>query len=196
MSKSNCMGLCIFERCGRQATRKSLCQAHYQQLSHGKPLAPLFITHRPHGTPPRIICDEQPCLNRDLEGPCHVFRGRKDEDGYGKINYKRRNWMVHRWCWEKEIGPIPDGLVVDHECRNRACCNVDHLRVVTTGVNVLDNSLSIQAANAAKTHCKRGHPFDENNTRMQNGSRVCRACGNEAMAQIRLAKKQRLLASP
>lgn len=89
-------------------------------------------------------------------------------------------------------GPIGAGMVIDHLCRNRACVNPGHLEVVTVRVNTLRGH-TIQATNANKTHCKRGHPFDEANTRWIKHTRKsgvflerrCRTCAREALQASR-----------
>lgn len=56
--------------------------------------------------------------------------------GYGRfIAPDERRWLAHRWCWEYLVGPIPEGLVLDHLCENKRCVNPDHLEVVTQGEN-------------------------------------------------------------
>jgi hypothetical protein len=103
--------------------------------------------------------------------------------------------QAHRYIWEQQRGPIPDNLVMDHRCRNRACINVEHLRLVTTKVNVTENIVGAAwQKNAAKTHCKYGHPFDDQNTRHHvspNGkpARYCRAC-ELARSRARRARKR------
>lgn len=170
--------ICDFPDCGRPVLSRGLCSGHYQQKSKGKPLIPVFSKKRPDGTPPRIEYREVPCLVPGLIGPCHEWTGYKSDKGYGSVGIgNRKTMLVHRYVWELANGQIPDGLVTDHQCRNTACCNVNHLRIVTNKVNTLENSFSTSAINAAKTHCKRGHPFDEANTYVgNNGSRHCRKC--------------------
>lgn len=69
------------------------------------------------------------------ETPCWVCLLWKDKDGYGRIWHKGRNTPAHRVAWEKANGPIPEGLVIDHLCRNPSCVNPDHMEVVTAAEN-------------------------------------------------------------
>jgi hypothetical protein len=73
------------------------------------------------------------------------------------------------------VGPIPEGLVIDHLCRNRGCINPTHMEPVTNAENVLRGE-GPTAVNARKTHCKRGHPFDDVNTYVYAKGRACRMC--------------------
>lgn len=98
-----------------------------------------------------LTCDEVACPI--LGTPCHVPRNAKDRNGYVQIYFNGRRIMAHRYTYQREVGPIPPGLVPDHMCRNRACCNADHLRVVTQRTNCTEN----HARNSA-THCPQGHP--------------------------------------
>ncbi len=77
--------------------------------------------------------------------------------------------------YEWFTGPIPAGMEIDHLCRNRACAAPAHLEAVTHHENLLRDE-TLTAANAAKTHCKRGHLFDEANTMVYRGSRFCLTC--------------------
>ena len=120
---------------------------------------------------------------------CWEWLGPKDWDGYGLF---RRNTTTsaraHRLSYEFLIGPIPDGLVIDHLCRNRACMNPAHMEPVTNGTNVL-RGYSGSAKNARKTHCKRGHPLSGENLRVNGnaGERICRICQrNRSLKHFRL----------
>jgi hypothetical protein len=96
--------------------------------------------------------------------------------GYGRFGVKQGMVrQAHRVAWEITRGPIPEGLQVDHLCRNTACVNPDHLEPVTPLVNTL-RSTSLSAINARKTHCFRGHLFDDVNTLIRGGARNCRTC--------------------
>lgn len=68
---------------------------------------------------------------------CWVWTGRLNRNGYGRVWWQGREPVVHRVVWELLIGPIPKGLVLDHLCRNRACCNPGHLEPVTQRENVV-----------------------------------------------------------
>jgi len=111
---------------------------------------------------------------------CWEWDGRKNIGGYGMVHWKGKRPVVHRVAYELLVGPIPDGLTLDHLCRNPGCCNPAHLEPVTMRENILRGT-QIAAQNAAKTHCKRGHPFDEANTERTISPkgwprRACLAC--------------------
>lgn len=122
----------------------------------------------------------------DVRGPdeCWPWTGSLHGDGYGLIwngenSRKPKCDRAHRVAWDLAGNELPVWpKVIDHTCRNRACQNVRHMRVVPQRVNTLENSVCPHAKNAAKTECKRGHPFTPENTYVNpaNGSRNCRAC--------------------
>jgi hypothetical protein len=69
-------------------------------------------------------------------GACSVWmKSVNVTSGYGTIGYQYKKYVVHRLAWEREHGPIPDGLQVDHLCHNRRCVRVDHLRLTTPKQN-------------------------------------------------------------
>jgi hypothetical protein len=113
--------------------------------------------------------------------------------GYGTLTTNRRGGKVlaHRWSYEHHIGPIPEGLHIDHLCRNTLCVNPSHLEAVPQRVNTLRGKAPT-AVNAAKTHCVAGHPFAGDNLLVSRGSRVCRECSRRRKreAYARLAHKE------
>ena len=116
-----------------------------------------------------------PAYRPDL-GPCWLWTAATDRDGYGRFSvHSRRLVYAHRFAYESLVGPIADGLTIDHLCRVPPCVNTDHLEPVTRGVNVL-RGISPSALAAKKTHCLRGHPFDAENTALRRGQRCCRTC--------------------
>ena len=128
---------------------------------------------------------------------CWLWLGCVDKEGYGKIAMpgQASARMAHRISYELHVGPIPEGLELDHKCRMRCCVNFQHLEPVThlenmrRGVNI---GAHLVAAQKAKTHCPKGHPYDEANTGPGHGSsdwRVCRACARDNDRNTRKARR-------
>lgn len=83
---------------------------------------------------------------------------------------------AHRVSWEIMYGPVPAGLHVLHRCDNPPCINTNHLFLGTRSDNMTDAGIKGRHGNAKKTHCSKGHEYDEANTYRSNGRRYCRAC--------------------
>lgn len=111
---------------------------------------------------------------------CWFWNGTIRRDGYGSFWYQGRKVGAHRAAYLLFAGPVPEGLHLDHLCRNRACVNINHLEPVTNGENQRRSPIALAPTNAAKTHCPRGHEYTPENTLVQhrNGSdlRSCRLC--------------------
>lgn len=131
---------------------------------------------------------------------CWLWLGNLGPDGYGRINGRQ----AHTVSYEIHIGPMPSGLIPDHLCRLHPCVNPWHLEPVTNRVNILRGTAP-SALNAVKTHCKRGHPFDEINTYVafpgtRAQERRCKTCqrGNERRRNDRRreARRQRRAGAP
>ena len=105
---------------------------------------------------------------------CWNWTAAKTKAGYGLVGFRGGLLYVHRIAYEEFVGPIPDGLTIDHLCRNRACCNPVHLEVVTLS----ENARRGEKHNRNKTHCHKGHAFTPENTYSANrgASRGCRTC--------------------
>ncbi|ASN69225.1 putative HNH endonuclease [uncultured Caudovirales phage] len=124
-----------------------------------------------------------PKLRPDL-GPCLIFQGADNGNGYKQFRFNGRNGYAHRYAWERAHGSIVDGLTVDHLCMVRACCNVDHLELVPGVENYLRGV-------AARTSCKSGHPYREHGIRKSDGRRVCDVCERTYSARSQ-AKRRRI----
>lgn len=91
---------------------------------------------------------------------CWEWIGEMGAFGYGYVRQRasRRRKFAHRAMYEMLRGPIPDGMDMDHLCRNRRCVNPDHLEPVTHRENCRRGN-GYSGRNARKTHCPAGHPY-------------------------------------
>lgn len=122
----------------------------------------------------KAVAGEPSDFRPDL-GPCLVFIGADNGNGYGQFRYNGRNGYAHRYAWERVHGPITDGLTVDHLCRVRRCCNVVHLELVDGVENYLRGV-------RIRTHCAKGHEYTLENIHRKRGMeqrRMCKTCKEE-----------------
>lgn len=114
----------------------------------------------------------------ERDGNCWIWTA-KTKQGYGVYGGR----SAHRDAYQRLVGPIPDGLELDHLCRRPACVNPLHMQPVTRQENR-------RRRYAAMTHCKHGHEFTPENTRVQGGSRHCRTCDRRRRAEYLARKKE------
>lgn len=131
----------------------------------------------------------------DATGDCWEWTASRTRNGYGWfLESKGKAKVAHRWAYENLVGPIPDGLQIDHLCRNRACCNPDHLDPVPRLENVCRGSRG--RAKPRKTHCPQGHPYAGTNLLiLGDGQRRCLICTRETRLRAKLKYKAKFAAA-
>lgn len=172
---------CSREGCRAYSHFRGLCSSH------------LRTSGIPVPSPYERIMDKTQ-VNR--ETGCWEWRGRLASNGYGQIQANRRTLQVHRVTYEAHKGAIPEGLAIDHLCRNRTCCNPDHLEAVTSH----ENWRRGQAPNAISVRmgrCLSGRHLlvGENLYVFPNGVRRCRACHVESQQAASETKRLARIAS-
>lgn len=113
------------------------------------------------------------CIPEPMSG-CWLWVASYSRDGYGAFRFDGQMRRAHAVAYRVLVGPVPDGLELDHRvCRNTACCNPAHLEPVTHSVNMARSARSLRA------ECKNGHPFSEANVYRWNNARICRVCTSD-----------------
>ncbi len=179
--------------CGRTAPNngRGLCGPCYQRLTyHGE------IDRYPKRL--RTVDEWIALIDRTDPDACWPWPGPRNRDGYGQAG----GGPAHREVYKRMVGPIPNGLVIDHTCHNnsgckggwgcphRLCVNwVNHIEVVTPQVNQLRSPNTPSSINALKTHCPRGHPFSGDNLVRGSHHRACREC-DRAHCKAQRAKRR------
>ena len=123
---------CKVDGCGTKTLAKGMCAKHYQRVSRKGTV----------DTGDRFNDPEESFASRTEANPdgCLVWTGNLGSNGYGRISVNGKRVKAHRYAWERVNGPIPDGLLIDHICFNRACVNVEHLRLATRAQNAENRS--------------------------------------------------------
>lgn len=103
---------------------------------------------------------------------CWFWTGAVQTNGYGCWSRDGKRVLTHRVAYVELVGPIPEGLQIDHLCRKRLCCNPAHLEPVTAGENIR------RGEPATRTRCIHGHDYTPENTIRTGSKRACRECQN------------------
>lgn len=191
---------CSINGCEKPSHAKSFCSAHYSRwYRYGDPL-------KDNKTPTPEKDEERfwskvdrsgpiPDIHPDLiKGRCWQWIGTTTNSGrkgpttweYGIFGVgpasNHRKYRAHRYAYELLVAPIPNGMQIDHLCKNTLCVNPSHLEPVTNKENTARGRAAEvnRAIQLAKTHCKRGHPLSGENLIIypSTGQRVCRTCRN------------------
>lgn len=130
---------------------------------------------------------------------CWLWLGARSGGNNGKNEYGIfDSEYAHRFSYKLYKGNIPEKFQIDHLCKNKLCVNPDHLEAVTHKVNTL-RAGSVSAINSRKTHCHKGHIFDEKNTWLEykNGKKIARHCrkchaANESVKRLKKKEKAQM----
>ena len=127
--------ICSIDGCSRALYARGWCSAHYRRWRRRG-----TTDHIRRGDDPLLGILDDDALNRFFAkveiGDCWLWVGLLDEDGYGRHAHFWQVHRAHRWLYEYLVGPVPDGLQLDHLCRVRHCVNPDHLEPVTGAGNL------------------------------------------------------------
>ena len=129
---------------------------------------------------------------KKVDSGCWEWQAGLQGSGYGLFCPTHKQKVpAHRFAYELLRGSIPEGLKLDHLCRNRICVNPSHLEPVTLRENIL-RGVGPAAINGRKTHCLRGHPLTDENVYLYKGMRHCRICGRIRDNKWRQKHKKRI----
>lgn len=185
-------GTCSIPGCERDNFGRGWCQMHYYRWRrNGDPNLVRQESHNGLSLEQRFWMK----VDQGTEEECWEWNASLTPAGYGKIGLNNKLLLAHRVSYEINVGPIPDGLTIDHLCRNRKCVNPSHLEPVSMEENLLRGE-SPPAKNALKTHCPQGHAYEGDNIIWDKGrngkiGRKCRTC-HYARTKARLAVKKDL----
>lgn len=185
------MSQCSIEGCDKSHYAHGWCNMHWQRWRrHGDPLVKLDMRG--------CSAEERFWAKVDKNGPipsnrpelgcCFIWLAHIHIGGYG-IFWSDRHHYAHRFAYETYVGTVPEGLELDHLCRNKICVNPTHLEPVPHRLNVM-RSDGITAKYARATHCKHGHEFTPENTYIPpSGQRCCRTCRSHQNRRRRRLEK-------
>lgn len=162
---------CSVDGCSGSVQARGWCSKHYgrwrrrgtTELPKPQPLDDRLMRH----------------ARFDFDTGCIEWTACVDPDGYGRIKVDGQTRMAHRVAYEMFVGPIPEGLHLDHLCRNRKCINPHHLDPVSSLVNTRRG-----AGHGSETHCPQGHEYSGANLRISTDRfgykhRHCRTCHHQ-----------------
>jgi hypothetical protein len=180
---------CGFTGCVRSAVHAGYCNGHYQQKSLGMEMTPRLRYRTADEAHAQDIARFKKRYELEPATGCWEWQGVLTF-GYGYFWTTRQNFRAHRFSYELHKGEIPEGLTIDHLCRNRACVNPDHLEAVPQIVNTY-RAPTPATINAGKMFCPSGHRYTQENTRIEKAGkhgrtrRKCRICDRDRHRKTR-----------
>lgn len=187
--------VCTAAGCDLPYQAKGFCVKHYKR----------YTKYGSTELPKRLTGEEKfwDNIHQSAPGQCWPWAGRCDEDGYGLLCIGRWYVRAHRFSYELLVGPIPEGLVIDHlchtadptcsgKCPHRRCVNPAHMEPVTTTVNA-ERSHRLSNYNSRKICCPHGHPLSGDNLCIDtsSGARRCRVCRLERSRRYKAEARAR-----
>lgn len=157
---------CSIEGCDSPVKSRGWCRKHYLRWHrHGSPYGSASI--------PEDLEERFRSKVEVRDDGCHIWVGSRLPRGYGRFGRE----YAHRFGYELAKGPIPEGLQIDHLCRNTSCVNPDHLEAVTP----LENNRRMREVTPLPEACPNGHPYEGDNLYVNGkGARECRTCRHDA----------------
>lgn len=134
MSETNA---CAGPQCARDVRTRGLCGSHYEQQRKGRPLTALRPRRKPGMSTEEIGKWISQQVEIDSASGCWVWTRELNREGYGRLEFQGKKQLVHRLMFSIFVGPLVEGLQVDHiDCISTACCNPEHLRQVSPAGNM------------------------------------------------------------
>lgn len=139
--------------------------------------------------PKRVYDRTQSWADRDETTGCLTSRYSVGSHGYAQIGWSvgGRNvvTLAHRAAWQYVNGLIPEGMTVDHTCKNKRCVEVEHLRLLSN----FDNARRTGGRDWPLGECINGHP-DKYLRTAPNGRTRCTKCKADDQRKYRARKKK------
>lgn len=138
--------------------------------------------------PPQRVVER--VLDNVAMGPrgCHISTYSVASHGYAQVGWREAGeihmTLCHRVIWTWFRGPIPDGMTVDHMCKNRRCVRLQHLRMISN----YENARRTSGRDWPLGQCINGHS-NEHLHRMPSGKRICRLCRADYQRAYRARKR-------
>ena len=134
--------MCKHSTCERPTYAKGYCHGHYQRKRNGKDMDEPF---RLYGNPEKSFWQKV-----EKTDGCWDWSGAIDSGGYGHQRVSGVLKSAHRFSYELHFGEVPDGMHVDHVCRNRKCVNPEHLRLATVEENKQNSAAYANSASGVR----------------------------------------------